>query len=236
VRRSLYKGKRRWWLWLLVWFPLLVLFGLGLEFARASSELDATKARARKLGLPVSPDQVKPGPKPKSEDNAGPLLAKAADLYRNDPSTVAAMKKLADVGIPPTTSKPCTVKPGEALALFKNVEPLMKLGREAATKPACDFDYDWTQGMKLMFPEPAGVKAIVKVCSSRAVFLALGGKQSEALDEISVCSKVCELVGQTPTLVHMLVAIACDGMTLRSYEDLLSVWADSPSNLAKVLR
>jgi len=233
------RWKRVWWqvaaamfvLLLIVGIPLLVLYG---DIIRAASELPAARAAARRADLPVEADEVRRGPKLAPEDNAASLVREAGKYYRSSPSLISAKTKLDSTVYSADKATREALTPAQVLPLFEPFEPAYDLARRAAKKSACDFEYDWSQGPDLLFPEPEIVKRLVKDLSARAEYFARAGRLDEALADLGVAWQLGRLIGQEPSTIHLLVEIACESIILKSYERVIEHSADDAARLKLV--
>ncbi len=224
------------WIWVAAGLSGATIFGwftwagAGLQSSRI--DLPRQVARAKALGLPMEPEDLRPNPPVDDEDNAAPALRKALHLMQYDPATKEALaKRHAEIPGSRGDDRP-VFQPGD----WKVVEPFMALGREAARKKHCDFGYQWERGVTVLLPEPAAAKSCARLLAYHGVVLAQEGKVDQALSELRASRRLGALLAETPGLVSMLVSIAVDGTAMNEYSLALTAFADNPAALARTRR
>jgi hypothetical protein len=203
------------WIYVVLTVPLLTCCGLGswggltayrfFDMSQAAGEVDAAKAEYLRLGLPFVAADIKPNPAVQDNENAAPLLRKAAvsvqklGFSRKAPG----LRKLIIAG-----------KVDEVIDLLEPMQPAMAIAKEAAKRPRLDYKRDWDLGVDVLFPELASVKALVHSLCARAQVRAKRGDVTGAVDDFRTSLKLAALTGQEPGLIPTLVLIACERITL----------------------
>src|SRR5690349_9413966 len=68
------------WTGIMILLAVLGLYGfVRYDFYSAAVKLPQLETRAKELGLPLTPEDMKPNPPVKPEDNAAPLLRQAGE-------------------------------------------------------------------------------------------------------------------------------------------------------------
>lgn len=178
---------------------------IGGCMLKVNSDLSTAKSEARKAGLPITFQEFRQLlPKPSRTANAADIFREYAALYPNWNKTESEAMRLVH-------KKALTE---EEVKHFDSLKPsLDKLSHLAAgldKKTAVDFDREWEQGIKLQYPEYAKVKGFAQLLSVQARLKALHGDRLGALTEVQRISKIGQLIGTEPTIIAMLVAIACE--------------------------
>lgn len=86
--------------------------------------------------------------------------------------------------------------------------------RQASLKQGFDFNRDWDQGARLLFPEYAQMKSGVKLLCYEAQIAAQEGNLELALLDVRAGYQMGNLVSREPTLLAMLVGIACQSISI----------------------
>jgi hypothetical protein len=98
------------------------------------------------------------------------------------------------------------------------------------------FEKDWDQGVSVLFPEYAKVKAAVKLLVSRAEVKAAGGDLPGAFDDLRSVVRISKKIGQEPNLIGLLVGIATQAIVYRSAENIAALHLDDASWILRVRR
>lgn len=166
-----------------------------------------------------------------AKDNAAPFYTKAAAFLEGIPSEERAdlEKQLSDASLIPG-SLPQTVRDTRA-----RIAPIIALARQGAAKPRCDFKRDYSLGFEILLPEYAYLKSLVKLMSIDAVLDAKEGNLELSLAKLGACMKIAQHAsGEDSLLIGMLVQVACDAITARRFEQVISMNAGNSSGLARI--
>ncbi len=186
------------------------------DVQRAAKDLPKQVARARALGLPLEPRELRRDPPVKASENAAPAIRTLVSILKAGSPVYRASTRIfaADINHPEATADQD----------WKTVAPALALARRAAAKPHCDFDYDWNQGFSLQVPEYPPSKASAKLLAWHGVKLARENRTDEALAEFWATREVGRLIGETPGSIPLLVSVAVDGLALKGYVGAAKVW------------
>lgn len=218
-------AKRRIAPWKLAVGFVLVVVGGGwatLKYAeyRATNDAEAEASKLRKLGYPTTVSEFV-ARLPKQDDS------NAASLYQQ------AIVTYESIGKPSTTLTDTTGKLDPALRLkfVRDTDSIYQILVNASQKENCAFPRDWGKGFEVLFPELAHMKTFARVCSSRADVAREAGDWRSALDNLAVGARVAAH-SEDPSLIGHLVAIACDAIILRSFENLIGQFSNDAQFLA----
>jgi hypothetical protein len=178
-------------------------------FGESSSHLEEERALARKEGVPLLPEDLRPKLLVPASQNAAPLIREALALWPEQ-----ARKKDEKVLEPLLKPGFTEAQRSEAEPVLKKLAPMLALAREAAQKEDCDFQYDYAQGFKLEFPELPLLRALARLLSVSA---ALAPTPEEAFSEVRLMAQLGNHVGETPVLVAGLVGVAVHGMAHKQF-------------------
>jgi hypothetical protein len=201
--------------------------GVGpIDIAPASRDLDDAVKNYREAGWAWEAKDVVPGPMVKPEDNAGPLLKQALDLFddigyskRASPFTkLAAGGDYADIESELTH---------HALA--------MDAVTKAVTKPRVDFHRNWDLGQNLPFLEYQPLKLLARALGWRARVRASKGDFEGAVSDLTAATRLASLVGQEPTIIALLVDMDMGSSTIRAYEHCAALAKGDSVALRKLL-
>ena len=204
---------------------LVVGLGTGIgpyDLPAKARELDKAIAKSKALGLPMTAAELA-GPKPADGTNAAieavPLAASISEDMKamgNDSNE--------DLDFHARSRKLTEELKGE----------LDRFAIVVTSKPDWYVERDYDLGPHLLLPEYAEIKNVCKLLAWRAEDRAAKGDVDGALSDLRATSAVHQHLSQEPMLIGALVTIAIESTTLRTVERVASLWAKSPSSLAKL--
>ncbi|QYK52807.1 MAG: hypothetical protein KF824_11150 [Fimbriimonadaceae bacterium] len=118
-------------------------------------------------------------------------------------------------------------------AELKKIEPALAKAIIASKKTKINFDRDWNKGPDVLFPEFAEIKGIAKTLTRRAVIKAESGDLTGAIVDLTAVNRLSKLISNEPTLIAMLVGIACNAICMDGVIRVAQIRSDSNS-LAKL--
>lgn len=183
-------------------------------FGASSSRLEEERALARKEGVPLTPEDLRPKLLLPDNQNAAPLIREALALWpeREKKKDEKILEPLLKPGFTDAQRK-------EAEPIFQKLAPILALAREAANKEGCDFQYDYAQGFKLALPEFALVRALTRLLGASA---ALAPTPEAAFSEVRLMARLGNHVNETPILIAGLVGVAIHAMAHKRFCELLA--------------
>lgn len=191
-------------------------FGCRKETPTSSKALSLTEAlaAAKREGLTTDWRELKMKPVP-AERNAALIFVEADKAYQKLPQSQRDADGLLLVAAQKTG----------ALALARPVlerqSALLKLAEKAAALPGYSMERDWSKGLSTPFPEYAVARQMARLLTVRALLASEAGKPLEALADIEHATQIGRHIGSEPTLIAMLVHIACASLTDRSFIKIL---------------
>lgn len=194
---------------------------------KAADALPGELAKAKAIGMPLELKDIGFPTNLRDKDNAAPLYRKAFALYKREGKGLETV--LSDAAFAPKLS-------ASDKAAMDTVRPLAKLVIRAASKKSCDFKRDWNDGFALLFPELSGAKGVVKVLATAALVDARRENMADASQKLLAASKLSQHIGNEPTVISMLVQIACDAIIGQRIAWLSSMKAEDGPALAKLER
>ncbi len=174
--------------------------------------LEQQRAAARREGIPLTPEDLRPNPPIPDAQNAGPLLKELTRRYGAIPEPE---KRAYDKLYEAFSKSPDD--PTARAALQKSLvqyADLMQLVERASALPHCDMAYDWNLGPNLLFPEFAVLRHFARMLSTRAW---LATDASSAWRDIACVAKLGNLISETPCLIAALVGVAIHAIADRAY-------------------
>jgi hypothetical protein len=196
---------------LFIVFTALLICGFGgflffkkVDLLQASNELRKAAEQYRTAGFYWEAKDVKPGPVPDNQ-NAADLLQASFDGPDWKELDFTKLTRSIDTG-----------DFAGATSLLAPYSSSLNSAKMASRKPYLNFRRNWDEGLSLLFPEYAPVRQVVKALCARAQIEAGQGQFNLALDDLRAAKRLSALIGQDPTVVGMLVEIACDGITVRA--------------------
>jgi hypothetical protein len=198
------------------------------DLGQAESELDQAIVDAKAAGLPWVAKDLDPVPPVKDEENAGPFVTQAIKLRKKNKTVGAALNDL-EKAISDSDEAAQT-------AALSKLGPLIELGRKAGDMPRCDLHRDWDEGMWLLLPEYEIEKKLTKLLSALALKEAGAGQDQAALADLRRAAWIGRHADSEPTLIGMIVGVACDAITLRSAELIAEKWHGDSRRLGELRR
>lgn len=188
--------------------------GIGpYDLPSRSRQLDGIIAESKRLGLPLTAEELT-GPKPPDETNAAPQILALLETIEGAPIEAAM------------------ARPGDDDELFEkqaawitaHERQLDEIAKIVAERDVWFVERDWDFGIYLEFSEFAKTKHVVKLFVARSVSRALDGDVDGAISDLVASRRLSALTEQDPTLIGLLVAIATEAISLASVETLVDVW------------
>lgn len=186
--------------------------------AKDESLFQEQMRRARAEGMPTTAAEYAATiPPAKPEDNAAPLYRKLRQTIRPLSKQSPAVPK-ADLEL---TFHPSPEAKKAALALLSSYKAALDLADQAAKKPRCWFDRDWSQGYAVLFPEYADIKALARAVLLRGSLAAAEGRSADALADTRKTVQIAKHAREEPHLISHLVGEAIYQIAMRD----LVCWA-----------
>lgn len=185
--------------------------------------LEEQRAGARREGLPLTPDDLRPNPPVPDSQNAGPLLKELTQRYNALPKRECNLwdKAASDFLKNP---KDATAQAEFSAGLTRYTE-LIALVEDAVERPHCDLAYDWNLGPNLLFPEFTVLRQFARTLVCRAL---LAQDASSAWADITRAAKLGNLIGETPCIIAALVSVAIHANADKGYIETLKRFGPSP--------
>jgi len=209
-----------------IFFPLTVFFvGVGpIDIGPASRDLEDAVTAYRAEGLPWEAKDLRPNPPIADDENAAPLIEKAAPFFDFKSKTWSrdseAMGKSADSG--------------DYKALSAELAPYDKaldMGAKAAKMKGVDFHYDWDLGPDLGLPQFSCLRNLSKGLCYRARIAAAKGDVTGATRNLELSLKLADFSGRVPTIIGVLVEVANQANAYQTYTQCAALFKDDPAAL-----
>jgi hypothetical protein len=193
-------------------------FGLFRKwFAGPAEDLPRQIAAAKKEGIPIEADDLRPKSAISPDQNAAKIYRSffvSTDRAFKDPELVKAYNELVK-----GTATPDQIQI-ISKALERCREPLAEIAA-ASKRPVCDFGYRYEDGPNMRLPEMAQAKQAVKLLVTQARLLGSNGRVREGYEAVAAADRVGRHVGQTPNLIAALVEISIDRIVAKEFASLL---------------
>ncbi|MCG9896021.1 MAG: hypothetical protein MH204_11165 [Fimbriimonadaceae bacterium] len=193
------------------------------DVAAAEAGLEAQYARSIELGLPVTAEQLRP-PVPAAENGAEGFAPALLDW---------AEKREALLGEAPPKFEEMLAKPRPP-EIAKLDDPFLADLAVRLQRPAFQFERDWDLGPELLFPEFAPLRDASKALGWRSVNRARAGNVDGALEDLRIGFRLAGAIGQEPTLIAQLVAVAVAGQTQTGAVAVSEEIKDRPADLDRL--
>ncbi len=205
---------RRLFLVLGVVVGILLVCGVASLWLRnyfADQVVKAELAKAKAAGMLTTLEDVKKfiGPAPDESQNA-------ARFYRE----MTALKGEDDLGKLSAIRKELFESPSDktivaAKQLLASNRQLIGLAEEAAKRPACYFDHDWSLGYSLLFPHLSVSKQASQLLLTRAQIAAYEKRDDAAIEDIRRVRAIARHLSQDKTVITKLVSLAITSLAVR---------------------
>lgn len=185
-------------------------------------QMDVLRAEARVQAQSVSPLPVQ------NRDNAALLYQEAFDGGLLDPKPAAYetwLKGLSDDKVELRPDDP------EFRVYLKQIAPLLRLAREATTRPGCDFGRDWNRPATWL-SGAQNLRVLARDLALEARARAADGDVRGALENVLAIHRLAGHAGEEPPIISMLVSFALDTMAAESLQQILSRYSVTPDDLA----
>jgi hypothetical protein len=190
---------------------------------RTQSAYDRAVAEARRAGLAVLPSDIKTGPVPAAQ-NSAPFYRQIDAYLRKQPTGEADSDVMRLLGRTPPTA----AEVARGREIIEQRTAYLKLIHEAASRPKCDFQRDWSLGPNMLFPEYARMRSAARWLLGESGLLLQDGKPAEAAHNLAQGFRIAQHAASDPILIGHLVAVAIDAITLQGMENILLAAGDQP--------
>ena len=196
-------------------FSLVTLaFGCRKDAPVSSASLPEALAAAKREGLTTDWHELEMKPVPK-EHNAALVYVDAEKAYKKLPEP----QRKTDGELLVAAQKTDALAPAQAV--LERQAFLLKLAEKAAALPGYAMERDWSKGLGTPFPEYAVARQMVRLLAVRALRASEAGKPLEALADLERAAQIGRHIGSEPTLIAMLVHVACATIADRAFIKIL---------------
>lgn len=197
-------------IWLLI---TNVNFG-AWDVPGASKRLEATLAKSKELGLPLTAAEVWPGPEVKPEENCGPTLMAIAREVGKAKVNLRALLHPKDVR---TTQAPRE----EWLATYQAEldEAVIEIER-----PYFKIDPDYDQSVSLAYDAGQGLRKLQTMLLARSLMRAEAGRHAEALKDFRAACLIPQRLAQEPSVLGMVYGASLEATALSVSIELAQLW------------
>jgi hypothetical protein len=208
----------RTWKQIIIWiggiFIVLVAIHATLV-AITGKRLRAAYAAVEAAGRPMTAEEIIPAPV--EEDNAAPLYKKAFALME-----VLEPEDWFDVhSATAETNAPSAEAMAAAQAFIGAADTarLLELVTEAAAKPACRFERDWSAGAGMLLPDCGTMRNITRLLYVKTLVEAQGSDGAAVGRSLTTGLRTAEAYRDDPILISQLVRTAQIGIMLDAAAD-----------------
>lgn len=203
----------------------VAFFGIGpYDIPSRSRDLHGLIEESKRLGLPMTQQDLKPKTEVPDEENAAlEVVRLAAEISKiSRPNDFSYFDKGTD-------------EREQIERAVQTVSPLLdEIIEEIATKPGWFIDRDYDMGMLLNFDEYPDSKEVAKYLAMRAYLSAERNDVEGALIDLTACRTLRIRIVKDPTVIALLVACAIDAIAQRACEQIVTLWEDDPQALARL--
>jgi hypothetical protein len=201
------------------------------QIERGPRDLAAQRAAARREGIPLKPVDLQ-APLPPADRNAAPIYVQLMRLLQEKPLDAETDPIRGSLSVH-------VAHPMEAVArvqkLLTERQDVMALVHEAAGKPECVFQRDWSRGTLMEFPGFATMREAARLLKAESFFLAREGRFQEAIDNQVLGLRIANHAAGEPGLIAQFVSVACQAIALSGMENILCL-AGPDAGVAEAVR
>jgi hypothetical protein len=213
---------------------LLLTYGaVKCQVNRIGDELPGELAKLRALGVPVEPSELAPDPPIPAGENAAAILNTVIDEFKKIKEEQFYKDGSKRIGELSSNRKQPEDDP-LVVGLVDRLETFLQRVDRVQTKSRLDFSRDWSQGANLMFPEYAYLKEIAKLQAHRSRIAAKSGDHRRSLNALRTAFSLYGLVGEEPTIIGALVAVAIQAIGYAALEFHLEKFQNDQRALSDV--
>ena len=199
------------------WGLIVALAGFGAWTVWnlwATNKLAHVVADLSARGLPTTLAELESGlapfdSEPAETENAAPIFEAAFALAKS-------IEPLSDWGPGEGSVVPEDVRDG--LPRFDKVFDLLY---QAAERPRCRFDRDWSDGYAMMMPHLSEIRDVATLLRNRAVVRSADGDGEGAIEDVRVIFCLSRSLREEPILINQLIRIAVAEMGLEALRVIL---------------
>jgi len=200
------------------------------NFGAAAKSLPHEIELARKDGIPLEPNDLRPAHPVPDDHNAATIYnAFFPRIERLWKAHTKLTEECSDVALDKAT---VAEKQDLKKALDESRESLDEIA--AATKrPFCDFHYKYELGPALLMPEIAQARNSARLLDAEAHLLGEQGRVAEAYDLVASSQTLGRQIGKGPFLIASMVQSSIESMAVRELCHLIELSKSDPALLAK---
>ena len=178
---------------------------------------------ARRLGIPLVFEDLTRAPKLPDSQNAAPLLRKLHQLWESTPKISRNVWEQSASNFFKNPENP------EYLSEFKkklDIFPdIINPSNDILKFNHCDFQYDWSLGLKLTYPELQFTRMYAQFFAARAL---LATTPEKAFEDIAIVAHLGKLLQETPILVAATASESIRSMAQTCYITAVKYFGSSP--------
>lgn len=189
-----------------------------------AARYDSVIANLKAAGIATTLADIYPASAP-DDQNAAPLYAKMASSTADQSENDA----LAVLGASPTDSDWA-----KAQAFVDGNAKLIDLVHKAAAMPDCVVPgrANAPDPAAILFPEFAPMRRAVRILAVESAVEAHDGHGVDAVENAVLGFKIADQAYQEPNLIGWLVGVACDAVTVRNIEHIMTMNSGDPAVLS----
>ncbi len=207
---------------------LLLTFGfVKCQVNRIGSDLEPELAKLKKLGVPTTPEELKPNPPVPDEENALAIYSRAEaewkKLQKDRPRSEILLMR--DYSGHPNDTREYAAN----LGFYNRYFTILS---ELPTKPRIDWKYKYDE-LGFDIDQNADVRQFTKVLAARTRFEVLNRHYDRALDLVDLQFRIANHLFETPLLISHLVAFACQSIAYESFDHVMFAAPPTATLLSK---
>ncbi len=191
----------------------------------AQPSLQSELAAAKAAGLPTTAAELQ-APLPPADQNAAPVYQQLDKRLTASPFQGTEEQDVSNLIGP---AIPSSAQVRTARAILRDHGDILALVHQAAAKPECVFQRDWSQGLLMGFIENVRMRSAARWLTAEAYLHAIDGQRPEAVRTQALVFQIARHAAQTPTQVANFAALAIGSIGLGGMERLLDLYGGDPA-------
>ncbi|MBI3910371.1 MAG: hypothetical protein HY320_05490 [Armatimonadetes bacterium] len=190
---------------------------IARQIENGPRDLKRELAACRRAGIPGSWRQLRTSPPPAAQ-NAAPLYQRLTQLLKERPLDQKAYSLTYSIG---TRYALTEEEIGTVRRLLAERRDVMDLVHQAAARPRCDFQRDWSKGWSVIFPNYSSLRLTALLLRAESYLLAKDGRYREAVANQVRGFRIAEHAASDPILMGYLTGLECRAVTRSGLEEIL---------------
>jgi hypothetical protein len=195
-------------------------------------QLPAQRAAAKRLGLPLTPDELRRHPPVPPARNAAVIWTTILALPPSDwPTNFENDVLLSIVGLDGSSGDWAN-----AGRILRKYSKLLRLANQAAARPECDFQSKWELGPLMPLLHTSAGRHLTWLLCADAAVAAKSGDPEHAMRSVATAARIGRQSGQEDELIGFLASLSCESIVHSTFVAIVEDHPNDPMLLAAARR